>query len=173
MAVLDDRQVEVEQRVQRPPHRDRVAEVARPVRVQRPEQAAPQPGQGDVGVDLVEPDLDVPPADPPPPGHVVAVVRPRQQFPQPDDQRPLEAGDLPGAAGDDLAGVRVAVDLGVEVVDQRGEVRLEQGRHRPDVGGVLVGPADVALEVLVAPELFVRGHGGSQPAGPGRCRRRG
>ena len=41
------------------------------------DQPGPQPRQRDVGVDLVEADLDVPPADPPAAGDVVGVVRAR------------------------------------------------------------------------------------------------
>jgi hypothetical protein len=80
--------------------------------------ASLQAGQGDVGVKLVEANLDVAHADPPAAQHVVAIVASGEQLAQPADQGALEALDLLSSASDDLAGVGVALDLLVEVVDQ-------------------------------------------------------
>jgi hypothetical protein len=60
--------------------------------------------------------------------------------------------------GDDLSSGRVSFDLGIEVIDERTKMRIEKGRHGPDVLGVVVGPADVVLEILVTPEAFIRSH---------------
>src|SRR5262249_9416055 len=127
-----------------------------PVLLQGPDQAGTEPGQGGVGVDLVQADLDVAPADAPAPGDVVGVVAPAEQLPQPGEQGPLEPLDLCGASGDDLAGGGVALDLGVEVIDETGQVRLDQPGHGGDLPGRLVGPADVGLQLLVAAERLVR-----------------
>ena len=94
--------------------------------VQGSQQAAAQARQGDVGVDLVQADLDVPPADLPAAGHVVPVVAARRAVRGATQQRALEPVDLGRAAGDDLAGVGVALDLGVEIVDQSGQNRIER-----------------------------------------------
>jgi hypothetical protein len=176
VGVLDQGQVQIEQGVQGPADGQQRAGVATwPGVLQGVEQAAAQPRQGHVGVDLAQADLDVPPADTPAPGHVGAVVAAREQFTQPLHQGALEALDLGGAAGEDLAGLGVAVDLGVEVLDERAEVGLEQRRHRSDQEGVLVGPADVGLHLLVAVEELLGVHGGpfGRPAGPGRACRAG
>ncbi len=86
------------------------------------DQPRPQPGQRDVGVDLLEADLDVPPADPPAAGDVVGIVPAREQIADPLHERALEPLDLGLSARDDLACIRVALDLVVEVVDQGMEV---------------------------------------------------
>ncbi len=113
--------------------------------LERPHQAGAQPRQGDVGVDLIEADLDVPPADAPAAGDVGAVVAAAEQLAQPADQGTLEAGDLLGAAGDDLAGVGVALDFVVEVIDQFGQVGRDQAEGGGDLPGVVVRPAHVGL----------------------------
>ena len=46
----------------------------------------------------------------------------------------------------------MALDLGVEVVDEGGEVGFEQLGDGANCGGVVVGPADVGLQLLVAGE---------------------
>ena len=83
---------------------------------------------------------------------------PAEELADPVDERALEPLDLCLAAGDDLAGVGVALDLGVEVVDQRGQVRLQQRGGGRDPLRVVVGPADVGLELPVAVEELVRVH---------------
>ena len=130
----------------------RPARIAVPVSLEGADQAGPEPRQGDVGVDLVEADLDVPPADPPAAGDVRRVVPAGEQLADPPQQRALEPVDLGLAAGDDLAGLGVALDLGVEVVDQRFQGRPEPSRRVGDTPRVLLGPADVGLELLVSPE---------------------
>ena len=72
-------------------------------------------------------DLDVPIADPPPLKHVIGIVPPGKQLPQPLNQRPFQALDLRGAAGDDLQRRWMALDLRVEVFDERCETRLDNG----------------------------------------------
>ena len=76
VGVLDDRQVEVEQLVQRPDRRSRDVGRSPSQSPAGRDQPGPEPRQGDVGVDLVEADLDVPPADPPAALDVSRVVRP-------------------------------------------------------------------------------------------------
>jgi hypothetical protein len=75
--------------------------------------------------------------------------------------------DLGGAARDDLEGRRVPFDLGVEVIDERSEMGVEQLADRSDVTNIVVGPADVLLQILVAAKPIIRshdGHFGSQVA---------
>ena len=105
VGVLDDRQVEVQQLVERADRLLQGLRVTRPALVERADQPDPQPRQRDVGVDLIQADLDVPPADPPAAGDVVGIVRPGQQVADPLDQRALEPIDLGLPARDDLARV--------------------------------------------------------------------
>ena len=97
-----------------------------PALVEAADQARAKPRQRDVGVDLLQADLDVPPADPPAAGDVVGIVRPGQQLADPLHESALEPVDLGLPARDDLARCRVALDLGVEVVDKVMEIRLQQ-----------------------------------------------
>src|SRR5262249_23516545 len=78
----------------------------------------------------------------------------------------LEPGHLRGAAGDDLAGIRVTVDLGVEVVNQGREVRLQERAEGPDLAGVFLGPAHVLLKLLVAARQSVGLHPRPPPQHP-------
>jgi hypothetical protein len=119
VGVLDLGQVQVEQFVQRRDGGHQAGTVPRPALPQRPHQPGADARQGDVGVKLVEPDLDVPPADPPAPDHVLAVVGPGEQLPHPAEQTSLESIDLLLAAGNDAVGTRVTLYLGVAVVDER------------------------------------------------------
>jgi hypothetical protein len=49
------------------------------------------------------------------------------------------------AAGDDAAGLGVAVDLGVEVLDERRQVPVQGRGDRLHAARVVVRPADVLL----------------------------
>jgi hypothetical protein len=99
---------------------------------------------------LIEPNLDVPPADAPAPGHIVGIVLPGQELAEPVDERSLQALHLLGSAGNDLQGLRMTVDLGVEVFDERRKLGFEQGGHALHAPGVRFGPADIALKLLIS-----------------------
>ncbi len=92
-----------------------------------------QPRECDVGINLLEADLDMPPADPPPPGDVIGIVVAGQELANPLHERPLEPVDLGLPARDHLASRGMPLDLGVEVVDKIIETRLQErgGRHDP------------------------------------------
>ena len=167
IGVLDDRQVEIEQLVERADRLLQGCVVALPVILEAADEPCPEPRQRDIGVDLLEPDLDMPPADPPAAGDVVGVVRAGEELAKPLHQRSLEPFDLRLAARDDLARIIVAVDLGVEVVNQRDEARLDQrgGGHQPF--GVRFGPTDVGLEFAIAAKPPVRLH--FVPSRPPQC----
>ena len=93
--------------------------------VDRLDRARAQSSQGGVGIDLVEADLDVPHADSPAALHVRLVVGAEEQLTDPPQQRPFETIDLLLAACDDLARGGVTIDLGVEVVNHRRQMRFE------------------------------------------------
>ena len=57
-----------------------------------------------------------------------------------------------------LRAVGMALDLGVEVVDQGVEVGLQQRGGGDDPLGVGVGPADVGLELAITVEESIRVH---------------
>ena len=118
----------------------------------------PKPGQGDVGVDLLEADLDVAPADPPAAGDVAGVVLPGEEIADPLHESALEPVDLGLAARDDLARIGVALDLGVEVVDQVVEARLQQRGGGDNPLGVGVGPTHVGLELAITVKEPIRVH---------------
>src|SRR5205823_10946869 len=83
IGILDDCQVEVEERVQRPPNGQPLGSGIEGIEFQRQEQSAPQTGQRDVGVYLVKADLNVAPADPPATREVILVVLAGKQFVKP------------------------------------------------------------------------------------------
>ena len=164
VGLLDDGQVEVQQRVERPDRGPQAVRIAPPGLLHRPDQARPQPRQRGVGVDLFEADLDVPPADPPAASHVRFVVPAGEQLADPPQQRALEAVDLGLAARDDLAGLGVTLDLGVEVVDEGGQVRVQQRSDALDPPRILVRPAHVGLQLAVPLVEAIRVH--SRSSGP-------
>jgi hypothetical protein len=92
----------------------------------------------------------VPDAHPPSAGHVIAVVGAGEQVVQPAEQRALQPVHLRLAAREDAMGSGMACNLGIEVLDQGGEMRLEQRAEAADARGILVGPGDVGLQVQVA-----------------------
>ena len=75
--------------------------------------------EGHVRIDLIQADLDVSPPHPPKAKDVVAVIPPPEKLTQPLDESAFEAFDLVLAACDDLALVRLPLDFGIEIVDQR------------------------------------------------------
>ena len=156
VGVLDLGQVEVHELVERPDRRDEAVAIAGPGLAQVPDQAVAEPRERDVGIHLFEADLGVPGPDPPASGGIVAIVGAAEEVAEPSQQRALEAIDLGLPAGEDPVGRGVARDLGVEVLHQVGEVRPEQRQQAADPLGVLVAPADVGLEVLVATEDLLR-----------------
>ena len=152
VGVLDDGQVEVEQLVERPDRRHEAAAIA--LATTRPGAAPGRRGAG-TGRRWCRPGRGRSrrAASRPASGGRRSRGRSgRRAARGASQQRPLEPVDLRLAAGDDLAGLGVAVDLGVEVVDQGREVGFEQRGEAADPSRVVVGPADVGLEVLVAPD---------------------
>ncbi len=145
VGIFDDREVEIQKGVQRAADAHRFLRLALPAGLQGQQQPAAEAGQGHVGVNLVQPDFDMAPADAPAPRDIVAIVGAEQEFPQPAAQRPLEAIDLCRAARDDLACLGVTFDLGVEIVDERHEVSFQQRSHRPNPHRIRIGPADIPL----------------------------
>ena len=87
----------------------------------------------------------MPPADLPAAGDVLLVVAAGEQLAQPLDQRALEAVDLLLAAGDDLAGIGMATNLIVEIVDENREMRREQFGGRRHAPRGLLRPAHPGL----------------------------
>ena len=100
----------------------------------------------------------MPPADPPAAGDVVGVVRAGEELAEPLHQRSLEPFDLRLAARDDLARIIMAVDLGVEVVDQGDEMRARSAGRRHQPFSVRFDPTDVGLEFAIAVEAPVPLH---------------
>src|SRR5262245_22428485 len=101
----------------------------------------------------------MPAADPPSPENVVRIVFAREQLAKPLEQRPLEALDLGGAPRDHFASVRMAVDLGVKILDQTRQTRFDDATHCLDTTGVVRCPADVLLQFLIAAKQLVGVHG--------------
>ena len=109
-----------------------------------------QPRERDVGIDLLQADLDMPPADPPAAGDVIGVVGAGQELADPLHERALEPVDLGLPARDDLAGRRGAAR------SRRRSRRPESWRQgsrsgggRSDPLGVGVGPTHVRLELAI------------------------
>ena len=158
VGVLDDRQVEVQQLVERADRGLQAIGIALPGFVKIAEQPGAEPGQCDVGIDLVEPDLDVPPADAPAACDILGVVPAREQIADPLHESALESIDLGLPTRDDLACIRVSLDLSVEVVDQGEEVFLQQRSGRHDPLRVGFGPSDIGLEFAITFKESLRVH---------------
>ena len=80
-----------------------VERLAGPSFLEARDEARAEPGQCDVGVDLLEANLDMPPADPPTAGDVILHRRARKQIADPFHQGPLEPIDLGLTARDHFA----------------------------------------------------------------------
>src|SRR5262245_44988966 len=127
-------------------------------------QPGAQPRQGDVGVSLIEADLDVPPAHPPASGDVFGVIAAGEQLRNPLAEGSLEPVDLSLATRDDFARVGMTRDLVIEVVDEAWDVLGQQRRRCEDAVGVLIRPAHVGLELAISLEELLWAHGSaSQP----------
>ena len=68
VGILDLRQVEVDQRVERIDRFVEIGGIGGPFGLQRSGQSAAQPGQRGMREDMIQADLDMPPADLPAPG---------------------------------------------------------------------------------------------------------
>ena len=124
VGILDDRQVEIDQLIQRSNGCDQLIRALRPTNANRLHQARSQSREGHVRIELIEADLDVPPTDSPTARDVVAVVAAGEQFSQPLHERPLQSFNLRRAARDDLPRFGMPLDLGVEIVDERQQLRF-------------------------------------------------
>ncbi len=129
VGILNDGEIQIEERIERTPDGDSFAKIAAPVLIEAAKQPTAEAGKGNVGIHLVKADLDVSPANPPAPGDIIAIVPPGQELPDPIYQSAPEPLDLRRPAGNDFSGLGVAFDLGVEIVDERREVRFQQGGH--------------------------------------------
>src|SRR5262249_32562624 len=98
----------------------------------------------------------MPPADPPTPFYILLVVGAREKFLQPAQQRALEAGHLLTAASNDSAGVWVAVDLLIKVINERWQARGEHCRYGLDALANLRCPANVPLQFLIPAQAVWR-----------------
>ncbi len=150
VGLVDDGQVKVEQLVERTDRRSELVRLTCTLLVHRLDHTRAQSSQGGVGIDLVEADLDVPHADSPAALHVRLVVRTEEQLTDPPQQGAFEAIDLLLAACDDVTRVGVTIDLGVEIVDQRRQMRFEPWGDGRDKLGILSGPSHVGLEFPIA-----------------------
>ncbi len=113
------------------------------------DQPGPQPGQRDVGVDLIEADLDVPPTDAPATRHVIDIISAREEVADPSYERALETLDLGRSARDDFARIGMSLDFVVEILDERQEIRLQRRSGTHDPLRVGIGPSHVGLELAI------------------------
>src|SRR5262249_16032779 len=117
---LDDGQVQIKQHVERPLARQSFLKVTGQPLLNGSKQTPAQTRQGHIRIDLVEPDFDVPPPDPPAPRNVILVIRTVKQLVEPATQSAFEPLDPRRAALDDLESVGMALDLFVKIVDEAG-----------------------------------------------------
>ncbi len=155
---MDDGKFEVQEQVERLDGSCQIWWVSLAVFPECSHQSPTKPGQGSVRECLPQPDLDMPPTDVPATVYIFTVIAAGEQVTKPTQKRSFQPGDLIGPSCDDFLRIRVPLDFGVEIIDQRWEMWLDHLRSLTDPQCIVLAPAYVLLQLSVAQIESVRPH---------------